>query len=471
MNNNQEAIKIKIITGPNEGAVSVLKQGRYSLGKDDSCDLVIYDSSLTDHHIDLEISESNDVLLFPVGGDVSINHQLCETTSPVLQFETVGLGNTQFVLGPEHSPWPDLINMHLHREENVSELDEDSVSSIIEETTIDSTGNKTPVLNELRADSAKNLSTNLKSVAEPFWQKSKWLIILAASIFVLMITGSNIGTDTRALEKLALSASQSEALDSIFKDSKYSENLEIVKSASGKPSLTGYIDDDEAFKTLKEKFNNLSLDIMFDVKNTKELADDAQDILHAMDFEKVTLMPMEKGKLVAKGYIRNSTSWSKTKMLIQQDVKGISSIEDVNIKNQDTFIRYIQMVAKKLSIDSLIGVGISKDSESIIVTGDLSENEYENWNRIKSGFKQRYGNLIQLNDQVSVKKKNLLKLAIKSVSIGDISYIKLKDNNKYMVGSIIEGGYKIEDIQPSKLVLSKNNKKFDYLIGEGKSYE
>lgn len=82
------AVILRIFSGLHLGAEIELSNGTYVIGTDDSCDLILSDSSLSSRHAALRITDENSVFLVyaePLDGPVSVNdasvHDECELPS------------------------------------------------------------------------------------------------------------------------------------------------------------------------------------------------------------------------------------------------------------------------------------------------------------------------------------------------------------------------------------------------------
>lgn len=90
---------LKILQGPNAGAEIALVDGlTISIGKEDSCDIVLADPTLPDASVQLETRPDSVILLTP-GKD----QQRLEN------FHAVALGSTMFAVGPANEAWQAIV--------------------------------------------------------------------------------------------------------------------------------------------------------------------------------------------------------------------------------------------------------------------------------------------------------------------------------------------------------------------------
>ena len=91
---------LKIVQGPNMGAEIALVSGlTVSLGKADSCDIVLADPTLPDDPIQIETSEDRVTIHLPDGGGAMVMEP----------FHVASVGTTAFAVGPSDGVWGTLV--------------------------------------------------------------------------------------------------------------------------------------------------------------------------------------------------------------------------------------------------------------------------------------------------------------------------------------------------------------------------
>ncbi len=90
---------LKIVQGPNAGAEIALVDGLcVTLGRTDSCDIVLADSLLPAEPIQLETQSDGVAMTAPKGGRVHLT-----------PYHVVTIGATSFAIGPADAPWESLV--------------------------------------------------------------------------------------------------------------------------------------------------------------------------------------------------------------------------------------------------------------------------------------------------------------------------------------------------------------------------
>ena len=92
-------LMLKIVQGPNAGAEIALVDGLcVTLGRTDSCDIVLADSLLPAEPVQLETQSDGVAMTAPEGGRVHLT-----------PYHVVTIGATSFAIGPADAPWESLV--------------------------------------------------------------------------------------------------------------------------------------------------------------------------------------------------------------------------------------------------------------------------------------------------------------------------------------------------------------------------
>jgi hypothetical protein len=84
-----------------------LRPGRYAIGADDDCEIVLSDSRLAPRHAFLIVSDDQ-VSVEPGDGAVTVDGAKIDGRVVVADFAPVLMGATALALGPANAPWPDI---------------------------------------------------------------------------------------------------------------------------------------------------------------------------------------------------------------------------------------------------------------------------------------------------------------------------------------------------------------------------
>jgi hypothetical protein len=90
---------LKIVQGPQAGAEIALVEGvSLSVGRSDTCDIVLNDASISDKAFELEVTSERVVAILPGGKDIKFE-----------PFHVVTIGTTSLVVGPGEGEWKDIV--------------------------------------------------------------------------------------------------------------------------------------------------------------------------------------------------------------------------------------------------------------------------------------------------------------------------------------------------------------------------
>ncbi len=175
---------LKILSGPNCGAEAELVPGRYVLGSDPECDIVLTDSAVSPHHLALEIDFRDQTIstqAIPLEGQSLLkNERIKESGVPVEDFALLTLGGTCIALGPADQLWPAVILPDLIQSgSTISQPETDTPEPETEkepESKVEKTG-------EEKKTASKEIPDRQKLPA--------WLLFFLAILIVILV-GANI---------------------------------------------------------------------------------------------------------------------------------------------------------------------------------------------------------------------------------------------------------------------------------------
>jgi type III secretion system YscD/HrpQ family protein len=199
------------------------------------------------------------------------------------------------------------------------------------------------------------------------------------------------------------------------------------------------------------------------VWNIADLSLTAKHILGSLGINHVNVSSSESGKLTVSGYVVNKSNWQQVRQTLMRDVPGVEMIDDRQIYSLEQIVGLIKtrindnVLAQWLSVETY--------ADTIKVTGVLPNDQSVVWLQSLEDFRQELGFSVDINDQVTDAQNQEINLPVKSISIGEVSYLTLKDNSKYIQGSVISDGFTLQAIHADHIVISKNNIKYNYYIG------
>ncbi|MFK7918936.1 MAG: FtsK/SpoIIIE domain-containing protein [Ilumatobacter sp.] len=95
------AVSADVLAGPDAGSSTTLLSGAYSVGRQQDCDIVLGDPTVSRQHIGIEVSDDWTVSVVPRAGvenPVTVNDVIIEEPTVILDDDVVGLGGTRIAL-------------------------------------------------------------------------------------------------------------------------------------------------------------------------------------------------------------------------------------------------------------------------------------------------------------------------------------------------------------------------------------
>jgi DNA segregation ATPase FtsK/SpoIIIE, S-DNA-T family len=97
----RRAVAADVLAGPESGRSQLLSPGTFRVGRQDDCDVVLDDPSVSRHHADIVVDETWTVSVVPAPGTpngVTVNDDLIDAATAVEPDDIVGLGGTRLAL-------------------------------------------------------------------------------------------------------------------------------------------------------------------------------------------------------------------------------------------------------------------------------------------------------------------------------------------------------------------------------------
>ena len=429
---------LKMFSGPSMGAEISLGPGEYIVGKDISSDLILNDRSVAPKHLMIRVDDDGvhvKALAHPVyiaGKEMGERERLLES------FQVVTLGTTHFALGGASATWP-VIGLPTIRE-------------------VVSMSTSAPGKQGEAAGSGAGLQEVARRLSHQYpwlkWLLAGWVGLL---VMVLLATlGSSGGVPVKRVDRAAL--------ESLVSEMGFSGRLQVKTADDGRLTLNGYVDNDAQKRRLEAALKARNMDVGLMVWSPATLAETAQSILQAVGVQHVKVWSdksLVRGELVMSGYVSDDDNWKKALKICRGDIPGIVAIDERAVDPIETRAQAL----KKLIVGSGLQekLKVSTKGGNLVVRGVLgSDLEKQQWRQLVRRYRQLYLDEPELVETQVTKKKKLY-IPIRSISIGDLSYIVTRDGRKYMVGSYLGEGYVIKEIHADRLVLERKNKTIEYI--------
>ncbi len=416
---------VKILSGVNEGAqVNLPRNIPIVIGHSSECDVILNGAAVADKHIKITLL-GQAIKLIPLAQPVYVNGKDIGLREYNLElYHVVEVGGVCFTIGLHGRPWP---------------------TYDPEQRSMRSVQHSLPdyVLNEH------------SSVFRSPWLWSALAILLLVNIhyFSREIGGipGMLGMKPNVEKRINTLASE--------------ERFKYVKINQGRNGLlmvSGYVASSGEREQVEQDIAKLSDKASVTLFIDRELEASARTIAQSLNEDRVTFSTLEHGRLKASGLVKSRQSWQSVKENIRDDVKGVESLNDEEvIILSEKLTRLEQKIAleafhKRLSVKLV--------REIVEVRGELTKAEKLRWQQVKKNFaKEVYSFTYR---ELLHKPDHKIKLALRSVSVGDVPFVVSKGGEKYFKGSHVGEGYYIKAINDSNIILKNDDIEFPIFFGQ-----
>lgn len=430
--------KLRILSGVSEGVTVDLQDGSYLLGSSEECDLIIDDKKVESNHLFLEV-KGNKITICPISTQLFIGGIPCTARQQIKFFDVVIVGETSFCIGPRRKPWPSI------KSPSLADIDQ-AKNSIVEK--------KEEEKAVVQQEFLKQREESAKKTTQLFFPLVMFFCVILAIFSFGVLFPVQAVTETTG---------QEEGVNNLISE----ENLEGSVSLQGNNSsgfvLSGYSADLGAVDRLKTAVLNKYPLVKMRVWNDTELLSKSRKVLKSLGADHVSVDLTEAGVLETRGYTIESYEWEHISSVLAQDTPDVVTIDDKNVYTLAQILRRIDqhIINNELSQ----WVNVETKLGEIIATGVLPGDKYSLWANTLDNFNQQMEFIVDINDQVINAEDQRIHLPIRSISIGDVSYLTLQDNSKYVEGSLIADGFILQSIHLDHIEVSKNNITYDYYLG------
>ncbi|OED44445.1 EscD/YscD/HrpQ family type III secretion system inner membrane ring protein [Endozoicomonas sp. (ex Bugula neritina AB1)] len=496
---------LKILSGNHMGAEIPLEAGRYSLGRDENCDLVLTDASISEIELILEISD--DGLLYiqtstadeplylngqPIGSSLRCNH-----------FDIITSSRLFFTLGPVDAQWPEIILPDLqipapaveaetptdaldeeHNNEfpdpnaESPETDSDNVNNDLE-AVMDSLEDEEEYEYDEESDEYDEEEDEENDYQSPFRQiNKKALIAIPAILISLLLILLLIMGDTKEEPPLKLSFLEQA---SKARNELGLRNISFKELPDKSLTVMGYTSTSRQKGELQKLLRKRNIPFNSQIVAMNELRGNAKDLLKRWGYNDLQLeQDNTPGSLVLTGYISTTDELDNLITTLKQEIHGLVAIVD-QVENQSSRINTLKSMIRERNLSTRVHLSIRPGK--VTIKGHLlDESQAYQLQELAQRFTDRYGNNPKLilstrseGDTLpsegttpgssSNGRVLLPALSIRGISMGRVPYVVMEDGSKYLVGAKLASGYIIEDINLEYLLLTNGTDRIKYRLG------
>ena len=484
---------LKILSGNHIGAEIPLEPGRYSLGKDENCDLVLTDTSINEIELIIEITPEGQLQIqtstadeplylngSPAGSSIQCNH-----------FDIVTSSSLFFSLGPSDAEWPDLKLPALERPDPEPEIGpeetEDSENEFPDSDADDDEDDDSSMADGLEAlsemgdeDDDEYEDDEEEEEEDDDEQDSllaridkKWLIAIPSAliiVFILILTFSGTSEPPPPVVSHINKARQIQMNLNL-------KNISLKELPDKTLQVSGYVLTSKKKREFERLLREKAIPFNIQVVAMNELRNNADALLKSRGYKNLLLeLDTTPGSLVLTGYVATSEELDRLVTSLKQEIHGLVSVVD-QVENQTSRVNSLKSMIREKGLSTRVHL-IERASEISLQGHLLDEGQVYHLQELVKRFRDRYGNEPTIivatrspSGQSTVQKQtaadnNLLpSLNIRGISMGRVPYVVMEDGSKYLIGAKLANGYIIEDINIEYLLLTNGTDRIKYRLG------
>lgn len=419
--------KIRILSGVHSGVEVTLPEGALVLGSDDViADLVLSDAGVEANHFTL-VRQQDSVILRGCkeaninGENISVEDDGIELS----RHAVVSVGVVKFALG----------------------YAEDAL--IVTNVSDESSEQGTPVV----------------AVQRSSWKKTTLIALLCsfvpsvifAGMWYSQANGNNNETVTEA-EPIVL-------VRNILGELKLSDVRVEWNAAARQAVLEGYVEDRTQKLDLLGRIDVLGINYKSDLRTMEEIRRGVRFILRNLGYHQVKVENGdETGTLLLKGYIDDASRWNQVEQILERDVPGLVAWK-VELQRAGAYMDTLKALLTDAEL--LKKVQLVTSGDRIEVRGELDDIETTRFYGVTRDFREQYGEkpYLVLKSIPKVSKGTNIDFPFRSVNFGQVPYVILTDNVRYMVGARTPQGYRISSVTPAGIELVKGGRVITIELG------
>jgi type III secretion protein D len=440
-----EARLLRILSGPHLGAEMSLRPGRYAIGTDENCDIVLSDRRLAPRHASLILGEV--VSIEPDEGAVTVGGTRIEGRVVVADFTPILLGTTTVALGPADADWPEI--------EPAKPAPEAAPGGDQAETAPAGAA-ALPVEAAAREPAPAAPASAAPPDRRRLRRRLRRAGLAMAVLALLVAAGLGLRSVDPGRDQAPPAPSAPASLKQVQKivaELDFGSALQVseVSGSSGKHvTVQGYLDTEEQRRELLAALQPLQGSLDVRVWSTALMDQSVRQVLAGMRLQ-LDVSETKEGKVVLAGVLPPSVSEDQLRDALQRDVPGITSL-DLKVVSLSAATNWLR--------DQIAGIGapertlsITPNGHTFVVDGQLDSSLEGKWRDVVKGFGERYGSQIALRDDVTFGSDSpTFDFNIRAINLGPPAYITV-DDAKYLVGSRLENGMILEEIMANGMVL------------------
>ena len=451
---------LKVLSGTHLGAEVVLSGQGYILGRDESCDLVLDDVSLSDRHIGLRMEGGHAVLtLVDTERPVYVDDERLEDGSVVLKpFQLITIGALFLAVGPSDEPWPE-IDLLLERKLKPGPPAETAPAA---EETAGAPADAPP---SGTAAAAPEVSSRKRPLAAGV---AVIAVIALAAIMVLILLAGDLLAPGMVVDS-RLTPEQTRDIEQLA--AQYGATVRIEETAPGQRRIAGYIDTEGNRQRLRAGLAELGVRAELAIVPSEKIKQAMTAILDnkinqdARSQVEVTTPAGAPGDFVLKGYADDREAWEAALLDIRRNVLNYRSLKDEVRTRADLRDELRKLVAESFPG----GVEVDESEHGLVLVSELEGKERkalkELAERFEAGFRP-WVTVVVLEDGAAPSEASTVELDLHGISFGVSPHLIMKDGQRYGEGSQLDNGYVVDSITTEYVLLRRGEEVAYYYLAE-----
>lgn len=419
--------KIRILSGVHTGVEVTLPEGALVLGSDDFiADLVLSDAGVEANHFTL-VCQQDSVILRGCE-EANINSEdiaVADDGIELSRHAVVSVGVVKFALG----------------------YAEDAL--IVSNVSDESSQQNTPVV----------------AVQRSSWKKTTLIALLCSFVPSVIFAGMWYSQANGNNNEIVTEAEPIVLVRNILGELKLSDVRVEWNAAARQAVLEGYVEDRTQKLDLLGRIDVLGINYKSDLRTMEEIRRGVRFILRNLGYHQVKVENGdETGTLLLTGYIDDASRWNQVEQILERDVPGLVAWK-VELQRAGAYMDTLKALLTDAEL--LKKVQLVTSGDRIEVRGELDDIETTRFYGVTRDFREQYGEkpYLVLKSIPKVSKGTNIDFPFRSVNFGQVPYVILTDNVRYMVGARTPQGYRISSVTPAGIELVKGGRVITIELG------
>ena len=412
-----EQWKIRILSGVHSGVEVNLPSGSFVLGSDDFiADVVLTDSGIKASHLTIETNEEGPLLLNAEEVKVDGDSVTLSSEGLILARQSlVSIGSLRFSIG------------------------------YVEDDLFIESDSREPQSGEIASTQKTTIS----------WKKVISVGLLCSLLPSAILAGIWWGQTQTHDQEVIAEAEPIVLVRNTLKELQLNDIRVEWNATEQQAVLDGYIEDRTQQLNLLDKIDALGINYKSDLRTMEEIRRGVKFILRNLGYHQVKVENgEERGTVLLTGYIDDASRWSQVEQILERDVPGLIAWK-VELKRAGAYMDTLKTLLTEANL--LTQVQLVTNDDRIEIRGDLDDLETTRFYDVTRQFREQYGEkpYLVLKSIPKVSKGKNIDFPFKSVNFGEVPYVILTDNIRYVVGAKTPQGYRISSITADGIELVK----------------